>query len=83
LIEWWWSYALTLVGVTGVFLAGRKDWRGWAVGILSEIVWIIYAIVTMQYGFIFGALAYGAVFTKNLIEWIGHARQQKKVEKSS
>ncbi len=76
MIDWWWSYVLTAVGVSGVFMAGRKDWRGWAIGILSEILWICYAIVTKQYGFIFGALAYGAVFTKNLVEWIKHDKAQ-------
>mgnify|MGYP006283092287 CR=1 FL=1 len=76
MIAWWWSYALTLVGVCGVFLAGRKDWRGWAVGILSEILWIVYAVSTKQYGFIIGALAYGAVFTKNLVEWISHDKNK-------
>ena len=80
MIDWWWSYALTIIGVSGVFLAGRKDWRGWAVGILSEIIWIIYAIVTMQYGFIFGALAYGAVFTKNLIDWINQSKKENKLK---
>ena len=76
MIDWWWSYILTAVGVSGVFMAGRKDWRGWAIGILSEILWICYAIVTKQYGFIFGALAYGAVFTKNLVEWIKYDKAQ-------
>ena len=77
MIDWWWSYLLTFVGAWGVLLAGLKDWRGWAIGILSEILWILYAVLTKQYGFIFGALIYGAIFTKNLVEWLGHAKQEK------
>ena len=28
-----WSYILTAIGVFGLWLAGRKDWRGWLVGL--------------------------------------------------
>jgi hypothetical protein len=30
---------------------------------------MVYAIVTKQYGFIFGALAYGSVHAKNAVQW--------------
>ena len=68
-IAWWWSWLLMIVGVTGLWLAGRKLWWAWLVGIFSEVLWIVYAIVTRQYGFIAFAIAYMIVFGRNAISW--------------
>ena len=38
-----WSYILTAIGVFGLWLAGRKDWRGWLVGLSAQGVWLAYA----------------------------------------
>ena len=40
-----WSYILTAIGVFGLWLAGRKDWRGWLVGLTAQGVWLAYAVV--------------------------------------
>ena len=37
-----WSYILTAIGVFGLWLAGRKDWRGWLVGLSAQGVWLAY-----------------------------------------
>lgn len=65
----WWSWILTVVGVTGFFLAGRKVWWSWYINLGCQALWFIYAFVTEQYGFIFAALVYTVVFTKNAIAW--------------
>lgn len=74
---WAWSYVLMAVGVFGLYLAGRKSKWGWAVGIAAQILWIAYAIVTQQWGFIISAIAYGAVYIKNFITW---RREEEAVE---
>lgn len=61
-----WSVALTTIGVTGLFLVTRKLRLGFAVGIAVQVLWIFYAIVTRQWGFIASALAYGTV---NALGW--------------
>lgn len=61
-----WSWALMAVGVTGLFLAGRGGWLGWAIGIFAQLLWFVYALVTRQYGFIVSAIAYGVVNAINL-----------------
>lgn len=65
----YWSYLLTAVGVFGLWLAGRKDRRGWMVGIGAQILWIAYATATQQWGFYVSALAYGWVYIKNARAW--------------
>lgn len=65
----YWSWILTAVGVFGLYLAGRKNKAGWAVGIGAQSLWIAYALSTEQYGFLVSALAYGWVYTKNFLAW--------------
>lgn len=65
----WWSIALAAVGILGIYLAGRKNLWGWAVGVGAQLLWIVYAIVTGQWGFILSALAYGWVYGLNWWRW--------------
>ncbi|AON96984.1 hypothetical protein BI081_gp123 [Mycobacterium phage Tonenili] len=69
MIDWWWSYLLTVVGVTGIYLTTRKLWWGFAVGLAAQVLWTIYAVVTHQYGFLFSVLAYGSVHALGLWRW--------------
>lgn len=64
-----WSYALTAVGVLGLYLAGRKNAYGWLIGFSAQALWIAYATATHQYGFYISALVYGAVYAKNFLTW--------------
>ena len=61
-----WSYILTAIGVFGLWLAGRKDWRGWLVGLSAQGVWLAYAVATRQWGFVVSAFAYGWVYALNI-----------------
>ena len=65
----YWSWILTAVGVFGLWLAGRKDRRGWMVGIGAQSLWIAYATATHQWGFYVSAVAYGWVYIKNARAW--------------
>lgn len=65
----WWSWALTLVGVTGLYLAGKKNWWGWAIGLGAQVLWVAYAVSTSQWGFLMSAGAYGWVYLRNLLAW--------------
>lgn len=60
-----WSWLLGILGVTGLLIAGSKIWWGWLINLANEILWIIYAISTEQYGFILMAVAYAVVYARN------------------
>ncbi len=66
----WWSWSLAAIGITGLWLAGSEHKSGWIVGILVQSLWIVYAVMTRQWGFIASAIAYGAVNTRNLVRWM-------------
>lgn len=68
-MEWWWSWLLATLGVTGLWFAGNKSIWGWVIGISVQVLWIVYAIATAQWGFIFSALAFAAVNIRNFIKW--------------
>ena len=53
----YWSYILATIGVTGIFFVGRKTIWGWLILCVNECLWIVYALVTQQYGFIIAARA--------------------------
>jgi hypothetical protein len=63
------SWVLAIIGVTGIFFVGRKTIWGWHVLLFNECLWIGYAIATQQFGFIFSALAYAAVYVRSYIHW--------------
>lgn len=64
-----WSWVLAAIGVTGIFLVGRKTIWGWLVLLLNECIWIAYALATNQYGFIAMATAYSVVYIKSFVHW--------------
>ena len=72
-----WSWALSTIGVIGIYLTGRKNWRGYAVGIVTECAWVWYAITTKQLGFIFGSTIYVSVYLFNINKWLTEERTNK------
>ena len=68
-----WSWLLTIVGATCFYLAGglngRKVWWAWYVGIAGQVLWLAYSLVTAQWGFLAGVIAYTVVYTKNAHAW--------------
>lgn len=65
----YWSYILTAVGITGFWLAGRKVWWAWYVNIGNQALWLAYAWITGQWGFVLGTVFYTVVFVKNAVSW--------------
>lgn len=65
----WWSILLAAVGILGLLLAGSKRKVGWAIGFGAQALWIVFAVVTGQYGFILSALAYAIVYARNWWAW--------------
>lgn len=64
-----WSFALVFIGAGAWWLVGRNVALGWAVAIFNELLWIVYGILSYQYGFILGGLIYIVVFYRNYRKW--------------
>ena len=70
-----WSFILAAVGITGLFIAGKNNHWGWAIGLGAQLLWLAYALTTQQWGFIATALAYGWVYSLNF--WRARAAASK------
>jgi predicted membrane protein len=64
-----WSWVLSTLGILGFIYAGRHQWWAWLWLAANELLWIIYAITTHQYGFILGAIGYITIHTLNAHKW--------------
>lgn len=62
-----WSVALELVGMTSLYYIGRQRQLGWWLGILTQLVWVGYAITAGQWAFIVGSVVYGWLSFKGLV----------------
>lgn len=76
MVAWWWSWLLTTIGVAGLVLVGRKNKIGWVIAIGVQGLWITYAVITKQWGFIASALIYGGVNLYNWNRWRREERRQ-------
>lgn len=72
-----WSIALAVIGLVGMHIAGRKSQWGWFIGLCAQVLWVIFAIVTIQYGFILSALGYGFVYGRNWWKWRMEMREKE------
>lgn len=62
MISLWWSFVLTLIGVTGLVLvyARPNSLTGPTIGLAVQGLWLAYAVTTSQWWFLASAGAYGA-----------------------
>lgn len=59
----WWPWFLTGIQVTALWAAGANRWWGWLLGASAQPPWIVYALLTGQFGFVPGCAVSGAVQT--------------------
>lgn len=74
-----WSIILAAGGIFGIYLAGKKNNLGWLLGLMMQLLWIVYALVTKQYGFILSAIAYSLIYGKNFLSW---KKEEKEIHNS-
>jgi hypothetical protein len=60
-----WSWIISGIGISALLLTSRGVVWGWLVAIGNQALWITYAVVTRQWGFIPASLLYVLVFALN------------------
>jgi len=63
------AWILSLTSATMLWLMGNKSIWGPRLGLINQILWIIYAIHLKQWGLIPGIILYAIVHVRNLIAW--------------
>lgn len=63
------SYILGIISCIVLWMVGNKNRMAMAIGALSQLLWIAYAIALKQYGLIISAVVYMIVYIRNYITW--------------
>lgn len=65
----WWSWALVSVGMFGQYLTTKKNPAGFVVGLGAQLMWLLYALSTNQYGFVVSAVGFGCIYVLGFYRW--------------
>lgn len=63
------ALATSVVTLVGMWMAGNKDWRGWAVGLANQGLWLLFIFVFAAWGLLPLSLALIVTYTRNLLRW--------------
>lgn len=72
-----WSYGLSAVGLTVQYLAMKAPMSAWIVGFISQFPWLVYAVVSNQWGFFISSTLYAAVYAYNF--WVMRKKRREVV----
>jgi nicotinamide riboside transporter PnuC len=78
-----WSIGLAVIGLIGMHIAGRKSQWGWFIGLSAQVLWVIFALTTAQYGFLLSAAGYGWVYGNNWWKWRKEHHKTEHVDRSA
>lgn len=65
----WASFLLAALSLFTTWQVGRKKPWAWLVGVGQQLLWITYAIVTEQHGFIMSSLVFAPLNMYNYVKW--------------
>ncbi|MFH8483140.1 hypothetical protein [Streptomyces sp. NPDC018055] len=82
----YWNYilaSLDVVGLIALRAVGQKKAVGWLWAMLTQTVWVVYSIATLQWGFLAVAIVKLGLYSWNWITWVRSDRAEaRKPEKT-
>jgi hypothetical protein len=63
------SWIISILGMSGFLLAGRKVWWCWYINIACQLFWFMYAIASNTPAFFVTAMFYSGIFSVNAWNW--------------
>ena len=64
-----WAWCLSVAGLIGTYLTGKKFWWAWVIMSLYNMAWIAYSVTSKQYGFLLASVVYQGIYAKNAYKW--------------
>ena len=64
--ETMWSFILAAGSIGGLWIVSKRPGLGWAWILIMEFLWITYAALIRQWGFMVLCICYAIVYTYNL-----------------
>ncbi len=65
----WWSIVLSAVAIGTSWLVGNRWTPAWLIAAVSQALWVAYAVLTQQWGFVASAVVFGALNLRNYLKW--------------
>lgn len=62
-------WLLSAITIYMTILAGNKHPRAWLIGLVNQILWLIWILGTQSWGFIPMNIALGWVYLRNHLKW--------------
>jgi hypothetical protein len=63
------DWILSIISMVMLWLMGNKNKYAPLIGILSQVLWIYYAISIKQYGLLIGTIGYLIIHIRNAVKW--------------
>lgn len=73
------SYILSVFSVLSLWLMGNKNIYGIVIGLVGQLLWIVYAIFLKEYGLLIGVFAYTIVHIRNLVKWTQETKKNERI----
>ena len=70
MIESWVQWVLATRNVGSAYLSGKRNKWGWALLVVTQLLFVAYAIATSQYGFLLQNVAMAAIGVVNYVKWM-------------
>jgi hypothetical protein len=67
--EWYWSWVLGVIPLFAMWQIGNRHRWAFLVMAGGEVLWVGWAILTRQWGFVPGSFIFGAVALRNWSSW--------------
>ncbi|HET9144084.1 hypothetical protein [Actinophytocola sp.] len=63
------SFALAALALTNAELAGRKRRAAWVVGMVAQVGWICFMLLTRNWGFLISITGFTVIYIRNYRAW--------------
>jgi hypothetical protein len=63
------AWVLSITSAVMLWLMGSKSVWGPRLGLLNQVLWLVYAISLKEWGLIPGVVLYAVVHCRNIIKW--------------
>lgn len=64
------TFYVTAVGLIGFYFTAKKQAFGWLIGIISQLMWVVYALQVHDLQILFPSAVYTGVYIYCFVSWV-------------
>jgi hypothetical protein len=78
--EWYWSWVLGIVPLFAMWQIGNRHRWAFLLMAVGEVLWVGWAVLTRQWGFVPGSFIWGGIALRNWASWRREAMAGRRAE---